>query len=53
MFELAGGNASIPTIGISVVGIPLCFFLFYAAIKKGIAETEADDAEYQRKNNRF
>ena len=53
MFELAGGNRSIPTITITVAGIPLCFFLFYAAIKKGIAETEADDAEFQRKTNRY
>jgi hypothetical protein len=35
------------------VGIPASLFLFYAAIQKGIAETEADDAEFQRKNNRF
>ena len=38
---------------IAIIGIPTCLFLFYAAIQKGIAETEADDAEYQRRNNRF
>eukprot|EP00979_Chaetoceros_neogracilis_P013004 scaffold3606_cov276-Chaetoceros_neogracile.AAC.2 len=56
IFELSGGSPVLgfaPSVGITVLGIPLCFFLFYAAIKKGIAETEADDAEYQRKNNRF
>jgi hypothetical protein len=45
----------VPTLGIAIVGLPLCLFLFYAAIQKGIAETEADDAAYQRRggNNNY
>lgn len=49
VFELSGGNPQfgIPiTTGIAVVGIPLCLFLFYAAILKGIAETEEDDKAF-------
>lgn len=54
IFELSAGDSStvvlgfVPTLGIAVLGVPLCLFLFYAAIQKGIAETEADDAAYQR-----
>ncbi len=58
VFELAGGSpvlGFLPTAGIAIVGIPLCFFLFYAAIKKGMAETEEDDKNYrnQRNSNSF
>jgi len=51
VFELSGGNPVIglvPTVLIIVAGFPLCFFLFYAAIKKGAAETEEDDAKFTR-----
>jgi hypothetical protein len=34
------------TFGIVFVGIPACFYLLYAAILKGIAETEEDDKEF-------
>ena len=56
IFELSGGNpvlGMIPSVGIIVTGLPLCFFLFYAAIKKGIAETDEDDKRFQQKSNRF
>ena len=60
IFELSGGSPVVgvaPSVAIAVTGIPTCFFLFYAAIKKGIAETEIDDAEFQnqnkRRNNKF
>lgn len=49
VFELSGGNPQFGmpiTAGIAVVGIPLCLFLFYAAILKGIAETEEDDEAF-------
>jgi hypothetical protein len=56
IFELSGGHpvlGMIPSVGIIVTGLPLCFFLFYAAIKKGIAETDEDDKRFQQKSNRF
>lgn len=53
LFEITGGKGSLPSLAIVIIGIPTCLFLFYAAIQKGIAETEADDAEFQRKTNRF
>jgi hypothetical protein len=34
------------TLSIMGLGYPACFYLFYAAIKKGTAETEKDDEEY-------
>ena len=49
IFELLGGNPQYgmaPTALFAVVGTPLCFFLFYAAILKGNAETEADDQRF-------
>ena len=49
IFELLGGNpqfGAIPTALFAIVGTPLCFFLFYAAILKGNAETEADDQRF-------
>mmetsp|Transcript_15926 Transcript_15926/g.22689 ORF Transcript_15926/g.22689 Transcript_15926/m.22689 type:complete len:190 (-) Transcript_15926:267-836(-) len=56
IFELSGGSpaiGTIPSILIILVGMPSCFFLFYAAIKKGAAETEADDLEYNKGNRRY
>ena len=49
IFELLGGNpqfGTIPTALFAIAGTPLCFFLFYAAILKGNAETEADDERF-------
>ena len=49
IFELSGGSpvlGFVPTLVVAIIGVPLCLFLFYAAIQKGIAETEADDAAY-------
>lgn len=49
IFELLGGSPQygmVPTALFAVVGTPLCFFLFYAAILKGNAETEADDERF-------
>jgi hypothetical protein len=34
------------SIAVALVGIPLCVFLFLAAIKKATAETEADDKAF-------
>ena len=56
IFELSGGApvlGVIPSVGIIVTGLPLCLFLFYAAIKKGIAETDEDDKKFQQRTNRF
>ena len=56
VFELSGGSPVLgfaPTLGITIVGVPTCFFLFYASIKKAQAETEEDDKAYRNKNNRF
>jgi len=53
LFQLIGGdppNGSAVTASIIVVSLPLCAFLFYAALKKGQAETDADDAEFRSKN---
>ena len=46
IFELAGGSTSLSALALAVLGLPLCLFLFYAAIKKGMAETEEDDQEF-------
>jgi len=50
IFQLASGSApalGVPaTAAIAVVGAPLCIFLLYAAILKGIAETEEDDKAF-------
>lgn len=51
VFELIGGSPMmgvIPSAVFALVGLPSCLFLFYAAIKKGTAETEADDREYRK-----
>ena len=54
IFQLSEGAQNVAlSLGITVVGIPACFFLFYAAIKKGIAETEEDDAQFRKKNRQF
>ncbi|GFH43779.1 hypothetical protein CTEN210_00252 [Chaetoceros tenuissimus] len=56
VFELSGGSPVLgfaPTLGITIVGVPTCFFLFYASIKKAQAETEEDDKAYRNRNNRF
>lgn len=45
-FDVAGGNSSITKLAIVIIGLPLCLFLFYASVKKGIAETEEDDARF-------
>mmetsp|Transcript_16433 Transcript_16433/g.31136 ORF Transcript_16433/g.31136 Transcript_16433/m.31136 type:complete len:269 (-) Transcript_16433:79-885(-) len=55
IFELSGGSpvlGFVPTLVIAIMGIPLCLFLFYAAIQKGIAETEADDIAYSNQRRR-
>mmetsp|Transcript_42254 Transcript_42254/g.61934 ORF Transcript_42254/g.61934 Transcript_42254/m.61934 type:complete len:184 (+) Transcript_42254:81-632(+) len=55
IFELTGGT---PKLGFAItaviagLGLPLCLFLFYAAILKGTAETEEDDAKFS-KNGRL
>ena len=49
LFDLIGGSPAfgfLPTAGTALVGLPLCFFLFYAAIVKGQAETEEDDKKF-------
>lgn len=46
LFDLLGGSPSFgfaPTAATALVGLPVCFFLFYAAIVKGQKETEEDD----------
>jgi len=56
LFELtagAGGKLGfVPTAALAAAGFPLSIFLIYAAIMKGAAETEADDALYnsERRN---
>ena len=53
VFELLGGSPQYglaPTAAIALIGTPLCFFLFYAAIVKGNAETEADDQRFNDNN---
>ena len=52
LFELLGGSpilGFIPTAAIALVGLPLCLFLFYAAILKAKAETEEDDKDFLKK----
>ena len=49
LFELVEGTPQFGfalTAGIVVVGFPLTFFLFYASIKKAIAETAEDDERF-------
>jgi len=50
LFDLLGGSPSLgfaPSAGIALVGLPVCFFLFYAAIVKGQKETEDDDEKFK------
>lgn len=50
VFQLASGSppplGSAATAVIAVIGVPSCIFLLYAAILKGIAETEEDDKAF-------
>lgn len=49
LFELLGGTPQLgfaPTATIVVLGFPTTLFLFYASIKKAIAETEEDDKRF-------
>jgi hypothetical protein len=55
---LGGGSSSnedllvlglAPTAAIAVIGLPTGFYLFVAAIQKGIAETELDDEAFRRR----
>eukprot|EP00804_Cyclotella_cryptica_P025580 CCRYP_002816-RA/>CCRYP_002816-RA protein AED:0.04 eAED:0.04 QI:284/1/1/1/1/1/2/225/181 len=51
LFELTGGAPTLgfgPTAAIAAIGLPSCLFLFYAAILKGMAETEEDDRQYNK-----
>lgn len=51
-FQLVSGSppplGAPATFGIVFVGFPACFYLLYAAILKGIAETEEDDKKFLR-----
>lgn len=52
VFELSGGspaNGFAASAAIAALGFPLCIFLFYAAIRKGQAETEEDDKRFLNK----
>ncbi|KAL7483164.1 hypothetical protein ACHAW6_008814 [Cyclotella cf. meneghiniana] len=51
LFELTGGAPTLgfgTTAAIAAIGLPSCLFLFYAAILKGMAETEEDDKQYNK-----
>lgn len=58
LYELAGGGTTtsklglLPTLLLGGMGLPTSVFLIYAAIRKGAAETEEDDKEYNRQNAR-
>lgn len=59
LYELAGGGGGttellglVPTLLLGGIGLPTSVFLIYAAIRKGAAETEEDDEEYNRQNAR-
>jgi hypothetical protein len=50
IFELSGGAPKIgfgPSAALIALGGPLCIFLFIAAVQKGAAETEEDDANFK------
>jgi hypothetical protein len=56
LYELAGGGSTtklglLPTLALGGLGLPTSIFLIYAAIRKGAAETEEDDKEYNRQNS--
>lgn len=40
------------TAAIAIIGLPLCLFLLFAAIKKAQIETEEDDKEFLNNNNK-
>ena len=49
LFELLGGTPQFgfaPTAAIVALGFPITLFLFYASIRKAIAETEEDDKRF-------
>jgi hypothetical protein len=49
VFEVFNENSqlgTIPNIAIAALGFPLTFILFYASIRKAIAETEEDDKRF-------
>mmetsp|Transcript_7964 Transcript_7964/g.15189 ORF Transcript_7964/g.15189 Transcript_7964/m.15189 type:complete len:173 (-) Transcript_7964:65-583(-) len=50
LFELIGSTPPqlgfAPTAAIVVIGYPVCLFLFYASVRKAIAETEEDDKKF-------
>jgi len=50
LYEITGGGPTKlgfgPTLALAAIGLPLSVFFIYAAILKGAAETEEDDAEY-------
>ena len=51
LFELTGGSPQLGfpiTATIAAIGLPLSVFLIYAAILKGVAETEEADREFNR-----
>ena len=51
LFDLLGGSPQFgfgPSAGVALVGLPLSFFLIYAAIVKGQKETEEDDEKFSR-----
>jgi len=56
IFELTGGKTPQlgfeTTLALVALGVPLCFFLFYASVKKATAETEEDDKRFEAENSR-
>mmetsp|Transcript_2254 Transcript_2254/g.2900 ORF Transcript_2254/g.2900 Transcript_2254/m.2900 type:complete len:199 (+) Transcript_2254:105-701(+) len=52
LFDLTSGNGTQfgfgVTAAIAALGLPLSLFLFYASIKKAIAETDEDDKAYRQ-----
>ena len=51
LFELTSGTPTLgfgPQVALAAIGLPSSLFLIYAAIKKGEAETEEDDRQYNK-----
>ena len=51
LFELTSGTPTLgfgPQAALAAIGLPSSLFLIYAAIKKGEAETEEDDRQYNK-----
>ena len=46
LFNIIEGQGNPVSLGITILGTPAFLFLFYAAIKKGEAETLEDDQRY-------